>query len=72
MDFKNIKAECARSGLTKADLAVALGVSYSTVRNYLRGGTDIPCSKLIEMAHLFNCSTDYLLGLDSGRTEDAS
>lgn len=65
MEFRNIEAERARLGLSKADLATAIGVSYSTMKNYLRGETDIPCSKVIELANLFNCTTDYLLGLDT-------
>ena len=32
--------------------------------SWMAGRTEIPCSKLIEMAHLFNVTTDYLLGID--------
>jgi len=61
--FPNINAECARSGMTKADLAENLGVSYSTLKNWMKGKGEIPASKLIAMAELFKCSTDYLLGI---------
>ena len=61
--FPNIEAERVRCGMTRAAMAEQLGVSRSTLRNWLRGGTEIPASKLAEMARLFRCSSDYLLGL---------
>lgn len=67
--FPNIDAERVRFGMTRADLANKLGVSYSTLKNWLRGSTDIPASKVSEMAKLFCCTTDYLLGLD-GKNAD--
>lgn len=65
--FQNIDAERARIGLSRVALAEKLGVSYSTLKNWMRGTTDIPASKIIEMAKLFNCKTDYLLGVDTGQ-----
>lgn len=60
--FPNISAECGRNGWSKAELARQLDVSYSTVKNWMSGKTDIPCSHLIKMAGLFGVSCDYLLG----------
>lgn len=65
--FHNIDAERARIGLSRVALAKKLGVSYGTMKNWVRGVTDIPASKIIEMSKLFHCSTDYLLGLDTGQ-----
>ena len=62
--FPNIDAERARIGLSRMALSERLGVSYGTMKNWMRGTTDIPASKIIEMSKLFRCSTDYLLGLD--------
>lgn len=62
--FPNINAECARNGMTKTELAEHLGVSYTTLKNWLKGKGEIPASKLITMSKLFNCSTDYLLGVE--------
>lgn len=62
--FPNIDAERARKGMTRVDLAHELGVSYSTIKSWMYGKTDIPSSKLIEMSNLFQVSTDYLLGVD--------
>lgn len=64
----NIDAERARIGLSRVGLAEKLNVSYGTMKNWMRGATDIPASKVIEMAKLFHCSTDYLLGLDTGQS----
>lgn len=62
--FPNIDAERARCGMSRVELAKRLGVSYSTIKSWMAGRTEIPCSKLIEMAHLFDVTTDYLLGID--------
>ncbi|MDY3281450.1 helix-turn-helix domain-containing protein [Dysosmobacter sp.] len=61
--FPNIEAERVRCGLTREAMAEQLGVSRGTLRNWLQGNTEIPASKLAEMARLFHCSSDYLLGL---------
>lgn len=61
--LKNIEAERARAGVSRLELSEKLGVSYSTIRNWLSGKTMIPSDKLTEMARMFGCSTDYLLGL---------
>lgn len=65
--FPNIDAERSRKGWSRVRLAKELGVSYSTVKNWMSGKTEIPCSKIVEMSILFSCKTDYLLGLDTGR-----
>lgn len=49
--------------MTKTELAEKIGVSYGTLKNWMRGKGEIPASKLIAMSELFNCSTDYLLGV---------
>ena len=65
MMFPNIEAERARRGLTKSELAKRLNISDSTLKNWMCGKTEIPSSKIIELAKLFGTSTDYLLGLTS-------
>lgn len=61
--FPNIDAERARLGWSRMYLASRLNVSYSTFRNWMRGFTEMPSSKIVEMAAMFHCTTDYLLGL---------
>lgn len=63
--FPNIDAERSRKGWSRVQLAKELGVSYGTVKNWMAGRSEIPCSKLIKMSELFSCRTDYLLGLDT-------
>lgn len=65
--FPNIDAERARLGMSKVDLAHVLGVSYSTLKSWMGGKTEIPCSKLIAMTKLFGVSSDYLLGITQVR-----
>ena len=63
----NIKSERARLDLSQAALGERLGVSGDVVRNWEDGTTPInKISLLIQMADLFRCSIDYLLG----RTDD--
>lgn len=63
----NIKSERARLNLSQAALGERLGVSGDVVRNWEDGTTPInKISLLIQMADLFRCSIDYLLG----RTDD--
>lgn len=61
--FPNIEAERARLGMSRVQLAKELGVSYSTIKSWMAGRTEIPCSKIVAMAQLFQVSTDYLLGM---------
>ena len=59
--FNNIDAERARKGWTKKELAQKLDISAPTLRAWIRGSAEIPATKLLYMADLFNCSMDYLL-----------
>lgn len=68
MTYPNIEAERARAGMTKEGLASAIGVSPSTVKNWQSNKTEIPASKIVAMAALFNVTTDYLLGRTSRST----
>lgn len=49
-------------------LAQLIGVSQTTVANWLSGSTIPDSKKLKEIADLFNVSTDYLLGNDIKNT----
>lgn len=63
--LRNIEAERVRHGLTKVELADELGVTTSTYLNWLRGKTEIPSGKLIQMKKLWGVSADYLLEVDN-------
>ncbi len=60
--FNNLNAEMARNGMTVEDLVNLIGVTRKTYYNWLHSNK-IPSTKLIEMAKIFNCSIDYLVGL---------
>ena len=63
----NIEAERGRKQYTKAQLSERLGITQTTYNNYVKGAP-IPSDKLELMADIFDCSVDYLLGLDTVRT----
>lgn len=65
----NIEAERARKQMTKTDMAKALNISPKTYQFYVNGDRAIPSDKLLEMADLFGCTTDYLLGRNQQSTE---
>lgn len=65
--FQNIFAELGRNRMTLTSLAETLGVNRKTVYKWMHGQSEIPASAIIKMAGLFNCTTDYLLGLKSQR-----
>jgi transcriptional regulator with XRE-family HTH domain len=62
MKYPNIEAERARNGMTKASMAKAIDVTPDTVTNWQLARTEIPASKIVALADLFNVTTDYLLG----------
>ena len=57
----NIEAERARSRLSKEGLAKKLGITVKTYYNWLNEETDIPGTKLMEMASLFGVTMEYLM-----------
>ena len=71
MRFPNIEAERGRRGLTREEFVKPIGITTKTYGNWQNSKTDIPCSKLILMARMFNCSVDYLLGIDRHDNESA-
>lgn len=63
----NIEVERVRQQLNKEELSKKLGITSRTYTNYVRGESPIPSDVLIKMATVFHCTTDYLLGLDTGQ-----
>lgn len=59
--YPNISAERVRRGLSKDDLAKAMGVSRKTIHNWENEGR-IPAVALSKLAEFFGVSADYLLG----------
>lgn len=62
-----IKACRVTAGLKKGEAERLLGVSAKSLYNY-EHGADIPASVLIKMAEIYDCTTDYLLGISNHTT----
>jgi DNA-binding XRE family transcriptional regulator len=65
--YPNIDAERVKKGLSQEELSKLLGITRKCYYNWQTNGC-IPSSKLIELADLFDCSVDYLLGLSDIRS----
>lgn len=61
--YENIEVERIKQRLSSAELARKLGISRGTLNAWQKKG-NIPATKLIMMSQLFQCSVDYLLGLE--------
>lgn len=60
--FKNIRAECARNGMSIEELSRNLGIERKTFYNW-ESKKDLPTRYLVQMANIFNVTTDCLLGI---------
>lgn len=71
MDFGNrLKQLRLQAGLTQKQLAEQIGVTKSVVSFYeLRERTPSP-EVLIKFSSIFHVSTDYLLGIERGKSLD--
>ena len=67
MRYPVLEAERVKHQLNKGELATLLGVSQRTVRNWQNGTTELPVSKLFLLAKTWDCSADYLLGLQHNK-----
>lgn len=64
--MNKIKSERANAGMSQEELATKLGVTRQTVARWEQG-EDMPSQKVKDMASLFMCSSDWLLGLSEQR-----
>ena len=65
MVAERIKSLREQNGLTQAKLAKQLGITRSSV-NAWEMGISVPSTQyVVEIAHLFKVSTDYILGVDT-------
>lgn len=63
-----IKLEREKLGLTREELGQILGVSYSAIAMYEQGNREPNLEVLFKMCNLFNCSLDYLTGLNQSKS----
>lgn len=67
-----IKALREDAGMSQAELARKLSISRSSVNAWESGLSAPTAIYIIELAKLFHCSSDYLLGLEKGETINLS
>lgn len=58
-----LKKEIQKKGYTLAYVSKQVGKSESTLRSYLSGKTLPRANTIIKFIKLFECSSDYLVGL---------
>ncbi|MBE5040135.1 helix-turn-helix transcriptional regulator [Oscillospiraceae bacterium DSM 107454] len=63
---EKIKTIREQLGMTQAELARKLGLTRSSINGW-EMGLSVPSTQyIVELAKLFNVSTDYLLGMEHG------
>lgn len=67
---ENLKYELDKRGMTVANLADSLNLSYSTVRDWLKANTYPRIDKIEMMANFFNISKSVLVEKKSDLSED--
>lgn len=71
--FRNLKAEIARTGMTSAECAEAVGVSLATFYRLINGGSEWKLSEMLQMSRAIakrngHAGLDYLFGGDADGT----
>lgn len=69
---KRLKILIKRSGKTMYSIAKELRCSTSIIPKHCNGDTKVSLAMLVNYAHLFNVSTDYLLGLTDTDVQNMS
>lgn len=62
--IKRIRDLREDSDYTQAYVAEYLGIKRQMYRRYEMGETELPLRHLTALAKLYNCTTDYILGLE--------
>ncbi len=62
MYIKRIRDLREDNDLTQTELGNILHISQRTYSHYEMGTRDIPIELLVQLAHFYNTSVDYLLG----------
>lgn len=73
MDFgKRLKTLRTQAGMTQQQLACRIGVTKSVISFYELQERSPSPQVLVKLARIFHVSTDYLLGLEKGKSLDLS
>lgn len=63
MEFRRIEDLRVDNDMTQKQVAEYLHMHLQVYRRYEKGTREIPVWAVIKLAELYQCSTDYLLGL---------
>lgn len=63
MEFRRIEDLRVDHDMTQKQVAEYLHMHLQVYRRYEKGTREIPVWAVIKLAELYQCSTDYLLGL---------
>lgn len=66
----NLRKAIELSGMTREEIAKNVGCDTSSITKYYNGDRYPKTDIIIKLSKLFNCSTDYLLGVSSVATSD--
>ena len=66
---KRLKSARQNAHLERKQVAELIGKSVNTIADYENGTSEPSLSILIKFSQMYNCSTDYLLGLDGNHTD---
>lgn len=71
--YQNLKAEIARTGMTSAECAEAVGVSLATFYRLINGGSEWKLFEMLQMSRAIakrngHAGLDYLFGGDADGT----
>lgn len=60
----------AMSGLSQRDIAKELGLGDATISKYFSGERTPNADRIVDLCTIFNCSADWLLGMDNENNND--
>lgn len=69
LNIEHLKIARKNSGMTQKEVADHLGIVQSAYKNYEQGNREPKGDTVVMLADLFNVTTDYLLGRDTGEPE---
>jgi len=64
MITENLKREIEQSGITKTEIARQVGISKSTISQYLSGRAQPTLATLSKLCKVLDCSADDILGVE--------
>lgn len=67
----NMRAERERIGMTAQEVADAIGVHVNALLRWENGQAEPLGQNLVNLAHLYGCSPEYLLDQTDGRARQA-